>query len=78
MNGPRIPAAFEFPHARRKRELQALRKMADTKATHWHWRYMDCILGPEQDYAGAQYAQGMADAYSEIFHALSVMRGFPW
>jgi hypothetical protein len=39
---------------------------------------MDHILGPEQNYERAQYAQGMADAYADLMNALSLMRGFPW
>ena len=78
MIGPKLPVSWVSPAVRRKRELRALRKLVDERATHWHWQFMDHILGPEQDYMRAQYAQGVADAYQEVMNALSKMRGFPW
>jgi hypothetical protein len=76
--GPKRPETWVSPGARRRRELHALRRIVDDRATHWHWQFMEHIIGPEQDYLKAQYAQGMADAYQEVMHALSLMRGFPW
>lgn len=76
MIGPKLPEGWVSPRARRKRDLQNLRKMADRKAEYWHFQYMEhsVIWNAEE----AAYAKGMADAYAEVFHSLSLMSGYPW
>ena len=78
MIGPKLPETWVSPGAKRKRELYCLRRLVDERATHWHWQFMEHILGPEQDYLKAEYAKGMADAYADLMNALSLMRDFPW
>lgn len=69
MIGPRIPEGYVPRQAKRRRELHRLCRFTDEKATHWHSRWM----------AGrTEYDRGMADAYGEVFHALSLMDGYPW
>jgi len=76
--GPKLPETWLSPGARRRLELRALRKLVDERATYWHWQFMEHILGPEQDSLKAEVAQAKADAYQNVFHVLSLMRGFPW
>lgn len=76
MIGPKLPEGWVSPRKRLRQELYNLRKMTDRKATFWHFQYMEHSTSFNDE--KAQYARGMADAYSEVFHSLSLMRGFPW
>ena len=76
MIGPRLPEGWVAPRVRLRRELKNLRKMADRKATFWHFQYMEHSTAFND--GKAQYAKGMADAYAEVFHSLSLMSGYPW
>lgn len=76
MIGPKLPEGWVSAKARRKRDLYNLRKMADRKATFWHFQYMEHSTSFSDE--KAQYAKGMADAYAEVFHSLSLMSGYPW
>lgn len=62
----------------RYRHLRRLVKFSDEKATHWHHEFMDAKLGPVPNEKWAGYSKGMADAYQEVFHYLSLIGGFPW
>jgi hypothetical protein len=64
-----MPEGFVPRQVKRRRELRRLCLLTDTKATHWHRTWMK---------GRSEYARGMADAYSEVFHALSLMNGYPW
>lgn len=58
--------------------MRRLSQYVDQKATYWHMEFMTArtslVLNPDR----LQYCKGMADAYSEVFHYLTLMRGYPW
>lgn len=78
MIGPKLPPDWVPLGKRRRQELQNLRKMVDTKATAAHRNFMNEYASFDRDPQLAMYYKGYADGLSDVFHALSVMRGFPW